>query len=149
MENALLIHVFEPRGGQHPPRRERRTGRNRDLDTVTFTAGKGGLSADHRGVPGGREAPHGPVDRDHADRVQQRAHRPRSAALLDRITIDYYGTPTQLKNMATIGVPEPRMITVQPFDPSQIKAIEKAVQESDLGLTRRTTASSSGSRSRS
>ena len=40
-----------------------------------------------------------------------------------------------LKNMATIGVPEPRMITVQPFDASQIKAIEKAVQESDLGLT--------------
>src|SRR6476619_4869067 len=58
-----------------------------------------------------------------------------SAALLDRISIDYYGTPTPLKNMATIGVPEPRMITVQPFDPSQIKAIEKAVQESDLGLT--------------
>jgi ribosome recycling factor len=39
-----------------------------------------------------------------------------SAALLDRISIDYYGTPTPLKNMATIGVPEPRMITVQPFD---------------------------------
>jgi ribosome recycling factor len=58
-----------------------------------------------------------------------------SAALLDRISLDYYGTPTPLKNMATIGVPEPRMITVQPFDPSQIKAIEKAVQESDLGLT--------------
>ena len=58
-----------------------------------------------------------------------------SAALLDRISIDYYGTATPLKNMATIGVPEPRMITVQPFDPSQIKAIEKAVQESDLGLT--------------
>src|SRR5687767_15519217 len=58
-----------------------------------------------------------------------------SAALLDRITIDYYGTPTQLKNMATIGVPEPRLLTVQPFDPTQIKAIEKAVQESDLGLT--------------
>src|SRR4249919_2352159 len=58
-----------------------------------------------------------------------------SAALLDRISIDYYGTPTPLKNMATIGVPEPRMITVQPFDPSQIKAIEKAIQESDLGLT--------------
>ena len=58
-----------------------------------------------------------------------------SAALLDRITIDYYGTATPLKNMATIGVPEPRMITVQPFDPTQIKAIEKAVQESDLGLT--------------
>ena len=58
-----------------------------------------------------------------------------SAALLDRIQIVYYGTPTPLKNIATINVPEPRMITVQPFDPSQIKAIEKAVQESDLGLT--------------
>lgn len=58
-----------------------------------------------------------------------------SAALLDRITLDYYGTPTQLKNMATIGAPEPRLLTVQPFDPTQIKAIEKAVQESDLGLS--------------
>ena len=55
-------------------------------------------------------------------------------ALLDRITIDYYGTPTPLKNMATINVPEPRMLTIQPFDPTQIKAIEKAIQESDLGL---------------
>ena len=58
-----------------------------------------------------------------------------SAALLDRITIDYYGTPTTLKNMATIGAPEARLLTVQPFDPTQIKAIEKAIQESDLGLT--------------
>jgi ribosome recycling factor len=58
-----------------------------------------------------------------------------SAALLDRITIDYYGTATPLKQLATINVPEPRMLTVQPFDPSTIKAIEKAIQESDLGLT--------------
>jgi ribosome recycling factor len=58
-----------------------------------------------------------------------------SAALLDRITIDYYGTPTPLKNMATITAPEPRSLTVQPFDPTQIKAIEKAIQESDLGIT--------------
>jgi ribosome recycling factor len=58
-----------------------------------------------------------------------------SAALLDRITIDYYGTPTPLKQLATINVPEPRMLTVQPFDPSTIKGIEKAIQESDLGLT--------------
>ena len=50
-----------------------------------------------------------------------------SAALLDRITIDYYGTPTPLKNMATLSVPEARLLTVQPFDPTQIKAIEKAV----------------------
>ena len=58
-----------------------------------------------------------------------------SAALLDRITIDYYGTATPLKQLATINVPEPRMLTVQPFDPSTIKSIEKAIQESDLGLT--------------
>ena len=58
-----------------------------------------------------------------------------SAALLDRITVDYYGTPTPLKQLATINVPEPRMLTIQPFDPSSIKAIEKAIQESDLGLT--------------
>ena len=57
-----------------------------------------------------------------------------SAALLDRITVDYYGTPTPLKQLATINVPEPRMLTIQPFDPSSIKAIEKAIQESDLGL---------------
>ena len=56
-------------------------------------------------------------------------------ALLDRISIDYYGTPTPLKQLATIGVPEARLLTIQPFDPSSIKAIEKAIQESDLGLT--------------
>jgi ribosome recycling factor len=58
-----------------------------------------------------------------------------SAALLDRIEIDYYGTATPLKQLATIGVPEARMLTVQPFDPGSIRAIEKAIQESDLGLT--------------
>jgi ribosome recycling factor len=58
-----------------------------------------------------------------------------SPALLDRISIDYYGTQTPLKNMATIGAPEARLLTVQPYDPTQIKSIEKAIQESDLGLT--------------
>jgi ribosome recycling factor len=57
-----------------------------------------------------------------------------SAALLDRITIDYYGTPTPLNNMATISTPEARLLSIQPYDPSQIKTIEKAIQESDLGL---------------
>ncbi len=56
-------------------------------------------------------------------------------ALLDRIQIDYYGTPTPLKNLATINAPEPRMLTIQPFDPSSIKQVEKTIQESDLGLT--------------
>ena len=58
-----------------------------------------------------------------------------SAALLDRIQVDYYGTPTPLKNLATINVPEPRMLTIQPFDPSSIKAVERAIMESNLGLT--------------
>jgi ribosome recycling factor len=58
-----------------------------------------------------------------------------SAALLDRITVDYYGVATPLKQLASINVPEPRSLTVQPFDPSSIKAIEKAIMESDLGLT--------------
>ncbi len=58
-----------------------------------------------------------------------------SAALLDRVAIEYYGQQTPLKQLATINVPEPRMLTIQPFDPTSIKAIEKAIQESDLGLT--------------
>jgi ribosome recycling factor len=56
-------------------------------------------------------------------------------ALLDRITVDYYGTPTPLKQLATIGAPEARMLTVQPYDRTSIKAIERAILESDIGLT--------------
>jgi len=58
-----------------------------------------------------------------------------STALLDHVSIDYYGTQTPLNQLATINVPEPRMLTVQPFDPGSLKAIEKAIMESDLGLT--------------
>src|SRR5207244_946908 len=58
-----------------------------------------------------------------------------SPALLDRIQIDYYGQVTPLNQMAQIGAPESRLLTIQPYDPTQIKAIEKAIQESDLGLT--------------
>jgi ribosome recycling factor len=57
-----------------------------------------------------------------------------SPALLDRVQVDYYGTPTPLKNLATITAPESRLLNVQPFDPNSLKAIEKAIQESDLGL---------------
>ena len=56
-------------------------------------------------------------------------------ALLDRIQIDYYGQQTPLKQLATINAPEPRMLTIQPFDPTSVGAIERAIQESDLGLT--------------
>ena len=58
-----------------------------------------------------------------------------SPALLDRIQIDYYGTKTPLKQLATINAPEPRLLTVQPFDPNSLQSIERAIQESDLGLT--------------
>jgi ribosome recycling factor len=58
-----------------------------------------------------------------------------SAGLLDRIDVDYYGQKTPLKQLATIGVPEARMLTIQPFDPSSIRNIEKSIMESDLGLT--------------
>ena len=58
-----------------------------------------------------------------------------SLALLDGITLDYYGTPTPLTQVATLTVPESRLITIQPWDKSQINAIEKAIQRSDLGLT--------------
>jgi ribosome recycling factor len=58
-----------------------------------------------------------------------------SAALLDRIEVDYYGQQTPLQQLATINVPESRMLTIQPYDPSSIKTIERALQESDLGLT--------------
>ena len=56
-------------------------------------------------------------------------------ALLDRIQVDYYGTPTPLKNLATISAPEPRLLSIQPFDPSSVRQVEKAIMESDLGLT--------------
>jgi len=57
-----------------------------------------------------------------------------SASLLDGIKVDYYGTHTPLAQMAHVNVPEPRLITVKPWDKSQVKAVEKAIRESDLGL---------------
>jgi ribosome recycling factor len=58
-----------------------------------------------------------------------------SPALLDRISVDYYGTATPLKQLATITAPEARLLTIQPYDKSSIKAIERAILESDVGLT--------------
>src|ERR1700681_614439 len=57
-----------------------------------------------------------------------------SPALLDRVVVDYYGAMTPLNQLATISAPEDRLITVQPYDKSSIKAIEKAINESDVGL---------------
>jgi ribosome recycling factor len=58
-----------------------------------------------------------------------------SPALLDRVIVDYYGAPTPLNQLSTISAPEARLISVQPYDKSSIKAIEKAINESDVGLT--------------
>lgn len=55
-------------------------------------------------------------------------------SMLDRIVVDYYGAQTPLKQLATISAPEARLLTIQPYDQSSIKAIEKAINESDLGL---------------
>ena len=57
-----------------------------------------------------------------------------SPALLDGMTVEYYGSPTPLKQLATVAAPEPRMLTVKPFDRSSIGAIEKAIQSGNLGL---------------
>ena len=54
--------------------------------------------------------------------------------LLQRITVDYYGTPTLLQQLASISVPEPRMLVVQPFDKSTVNDIDRALQTSDLSL---------------
>lgn len=58
-----------------------------------------------------------------------------STALLDRVLVDYYGAMTPLKQLATLNTPEPQLITVQPFDQSTLKLIEKSIVESGLGLT--------------
>jgi ribosome recycling factor len=58
-----------------------------------------------------------------------------SAGLLDRIQVSYYGTKTPLNQLAQISVPEPRLLSIQPYDKNAIKDIERAILESDLGLT--------------
>ena len=58
-----------------------------------------------------------------------------SAGLVDGLKVDYYGAPTPLKSLASITVPEPRMILVKPFDPGSIEDIVKSIQKSDIGLT--------------
>ncbi len=57
-----------------------------------------------------------------------------NAAVLDKIMVDYYGSPTPINQVAAISSPDPRSLTVQPWDASLLKAIEKAIQVSDLGI---------------
>lgn len=58
-----------------------------------------------------------------------------SAAILDSIKVDYYGTPTPINQIATVAAPESRLITVQPWDAGMIPVVEKAIQSSDIGIT--------------
>lgn len=55
-------------------------------------------------------------------------------ALLDKVMVDYYGSPTPVNQVATVKVPEPRMITIQPYEVNMLSEIEKAIMKSDLGL---------------
>lgn len=73
------------------------------------------------------------IDSVAADFAAVRAGRA-NAAVLDRIMVDYYGTPTPIQQIASIGSPDPRSLVIQPWDVSAVKAIEKAIQESDLGI---------------
>src|SRR5919199_3666004 len=57
-----------------------------------------------------------------------------AVSLLDSVMVEYYGTPTPLNQMASVHVPEPQMLTVQPWDQTQLGAIEKAIRSADLGL---------------
>ena len=56
-------------------------------------------------------------------------------SLLDKVMVDYYGTPTPVNQMANVTIPEPRIIMIKPYDKGSLKEIEKAIQKSDLGLT--------------
>jgi ribosome recycling factor len=57
-----------------------------------------------------------------------------AVSLLDAVVVDYYGTPTPLNQMASVHAPEPQMLTVQPWDPTQLGSVEKAIRAADLGL---------------
>lgn len=57
-----------------------------------------------------------------------------TVGILDSVTVDYYGTPTPLSQMASVAVPEPQLLTVQPWDQSQLAAIEKAITAANLGM---------------
>lgn len=72
----------------------------------------GNLSDEFSGIRAGRANPH----------------------VLDKLRVDYYGTPTPIQQVANVSVPEPRMIQIQPWEPNMVKEIEKAIQTSELGI---------------
>jgi len=82
----------------------------------------------------GRSAMEKALERFHKELLKIRTGRA-STNLLDGVNVDYFDTPTPLNQLATLSVPDPRMIVVSPFDKTAIGAIEKTIQSSDLGLT--------------
>ena len=58
-----------------------------------------------------------------------------STGLVEKLLVEYYGTPTQLQELALISIPEPQLISIRPYDPGSLKQIERAILQSDLGLT--------------
>ena len=76
---------------------------------------------------------HGAIEALHREFKTLRTGRA-NAAMLDGVTVDYYGTPTPLSQVATLKVPEPSMITAEPWDKSMVSVIEKAIRNADLGL---------------
>ena len=136
-DRALAVHGqpaadlrLRARAGQHPTRRGRRARRHdhlhpgkedewrRSRTSSRMRSGAWTGRSRRRTTSSTRSGPAAP---------------PRRSSTAS--TIDYYGTPTPLKSLASIGAPEARLLTVQPFDPGAMKAIERAIQESDLGLT--------------
>ncbi len=77
-----------------------------------MTKSLGNLHEEFNGIRAGRANPH----------------------LLDKLRVDYYGTPTPIQQVANVNVPEPRMLQIQPWEPSMVKVIEKAILSSDLGI---------------
>ena len=82
----------------------------------------------------GRDAMEKALERFRKELTKVRTGRA-STSLLDGITVDYFDTATALNQLATLSVPDPRMIVISPFDKSGIPQIEKAIQTSDLGIT--------------
>ena len=73
------------------------------------------------------------IDSVSADFASVRAGRA-NASVLDRIMVDYYGSPTPIQQIASVGSPDPRTLLITPWDANALKGIEKAIQESDLGI---------------
>lgn len=92
------------------------------------------MTAEHRIERDARKGMEKSVDSLQRDLARIRTGRA-NPALLDAVTVDYYNQPTPLKQLATLGAPEPRLLTIQPFDPNALANIEKAVLKADLGLS--------------